>query len=96
MAMASLASVTVSIAAEMIGRLRRIVRVSCVPILVALGITALNARTQQDVVERESFGNKVRFNHRHRHASYVDQEAEGARLASAAWRGCLTRGAGSS
>jgi len=41
MAIASLASVTVSIAAEMIGRLRRIARVSCVPIFVALGITAL-------------------------------------------------------
>ena len=40
-AIASRASVTVSMAAEMIGRLRRIVRVSCVPIFVALGITAL-------------------------------------------------------
>ena len=42
MAIASLASVTVSIAAEMIGRLSRIARVSCVPIFVALGMTALN------------------------------------------------------
>src|ERR1700722_12766248 len=42
MAIASLASVTVSIAAEMIGRLRRIERVSCVPRFVALGMTALN------------------------------------------------------
>ena len=40
-AIASRASVTVSMAAEMIGRLRRMVRVSCVPIFVALGITAL-------------------------------------------------------
>ena len=36
------------------------------------------SRTQQNVVERESFGNKVRFNYRHRHASYVDQKADGA------------------
>ena len=48
------------------------------------------AGAQENVVEGEAFGNKVRFNDRHRHASYVDQTAEGARLASAAWRGCLT------
>ncbi len=34
--------------------------------------------------------NKVRFNDRHRHASFLDSGADGARLASAAWRGCLT------
>ncbi len=50
-AIASLASVTVSIAAEMIGRLRRIVRVSCVPILVALRHDRAQSRTEQDVVE---------------------------------------------
>ena len=36
------------------------------------------ARAQENVVEGEAFGNKVRFNDRHRHASYVDQTAEGA------------------
>ena len=60
MAMASRASVTVSIAEEMIGRLRRIVRVSRVAILAALGMTALWPGPQQDVVEREPLGKAVR------------------------------------
>ncbi len=41
MAMASRASVTVSIAEETIGRLMRIVRVSLVPMLAALGMIVL-------------------------------------------------------
>ena len=65
-AIASLASVTVSIAAETIGRLRRMARVSRAPMSVALGITELMPGAQQHVVERESLGNKVRFNDRHR------------------------------
>ena len=40
-AMASLASVTVSMAAETIGKLRRMARVSRAPMSVALGITEL-------------------------------------------------------
>ena len=84
MAIASLASVTVSIAAEMIGRLRPIVRVSWVPIFVALGMTALNPGPQQNVVERKAFGNRIRFNNRHRHALMWIEGADGARLASAA------------
>ena len=90
MAIASLASVTVSIAAERIGRLRRIVRVSCVPILVALGMTALNPGRSRTSSNASPSGIKFEFDHRHRHASYVDQRADGARLTSAAWRGCLT------
>ena len=48
------------------------------------------ARTQQHVVERQSFGNRIGFNRRHRHAPMWIEWADGARLASAAWRGCLT------
>ncbi len=49
------------------------------------------SRAQQDVVERKPLGNRIGFNHRHRHAPMWIERADGARLASAAWRGCLTR-----
>ena len=64
-AIASRASVTVSMAEETIGRLSRIVRVSRVPISAALGMIALMARAEQHVVEREPLG-KSGLNVRHR------------------------------
>ena len=95
-AIASLASVTVSIAAETIGRLRRIVRVSWVPTFVPLGITALwpgRSRTSSNASPSGiEFASTIAI------AMYPMwiEGAEGAKLASAAWRGCLTWGRRSS
>ena len=54
MAMASRPSVTVSIADETIGRLRRIVRVSRVAMSTSPGSTSGMAGPQQHVVERKA------------------------------------------
>ena len=57
-ATASRASVTVSIAEEMIGTLRRIDRVSRAPISTWLGMIGAMSGPQQHVVEGETFGKR--------------------------------------
>ena len=58
MAMAMWDSVTVSMAALMMGMLRWMLRVSCVWVLALAGTTSERAGSSRHIVEGKSFGNR--------------------------------------
>ena len=91
-AMASRASVTVSIAEETIGRLRRIAAGEARADVDRARHHGGMAGPQQHVVEGEALRELQVFQRRHGISSLRGSRRADARRA-AAWRGCLTRGA---